>query len=275
MNYFGKLLTLLSVFDHQEKINPKELETDALPLMDWFYNFAFYSAADKSSAKKLIKRTYFKALEYFDKTRGGADYKTWMLRVLLNRIYEFYSKEREIQKNELDSENLFFVTALSENELSEINQSIIGSVERKKILEILKRIPIDLRLPLIFQVVLKYNYELAAEYIDIPVGTIASRIFRARKWIFNELITGNKINESQPKLDYKEMKFISAEADGEKLEKGILSLENFSNELIIQQIIKKILEIHLNPVEAPEGIKSKLKRKIKNLIKKGERNIRK
>ena len=271
MNYFSNLFTLLSVYEHQEKISPKELKSDALPLMDWLYNFAFYSAADKSSANKLIKRTYFKALEYFDKTRGGADYKTWMLRVLLNRIYEFYSKEREIQKNELDNEDLFFLTALSEDRLLQINESIMPSINQKKILEILKRIPIDLRLPLIFQVALKYNYELSAEYIDIPAGTIASRIFRARKWIFNELFTDNKIDGTHHKLEYKEMKLISAEADGEQFEKGNFSLNNFAKELLIQQIIKKIVEIHLNPFEAPGRIKSKFTRKINKLIRKSEK----
>jgi RNA polymerase sigma-70 factor (ECF subfamily) len=243
--------------------DPNEIQTEALPLMDWFYNFAFYLTCSRRSAKKITRRTYKKVLEYYDKTRGGADYKSWMIRIILNRVYEFYEKKREQEKLEIDKDFLFKLISLDDKK----DDNYFNSVNRKKLLKILKLVPVDLRLPLIFQTAFKFNYQLSAEYIDIPEGTIASRIFRARKWIFTGILPATfKLNESQ-KIEYKEMKFLASKADSENL--GVIDndLQKFRDELQVQKLIKELVQKHFTPVKTPMLLKIKFSRKVRKLIK--------
>jgi RNA polymerase sigma-70 factor (ECF subfamily) len=163
----------------------KNFETEMLPHMAALYNFALRMTGDPDDAKDLVQETYMKAYRFFDKYSQGTNAKAWLFRIMKNSYINRYRKEsKEPDKIDYDEIKDFYATvkdsAVDSNDLQE---KIFGNLFEDEIAEALQELPEDFRTVVILCDIEGYTYEEIADFIEIPIGTVRSRLHRGRKML--------------------------------------------------------------------------------------------
>ena len=163
---------------------PLDFEELAMPLFDSVYNFAHWLVRDKDDAEDLVQETYLKALRGFASFHPGTNFRAWIFQILKNTFLTWRSRTRRLPTVPLDAED-----ELAELQTpSETGESIL--VERSRLDAV--RVAIQ-QLPLIFREVIllcdvqEASYREISEALSIPIGTVMSRLARARKAVRESL----------------------------------------------------------------------------------------
>jgi DNA-directed RNA polymerase specialized sigma24 family protein len=249
-----------------------EFIEQAYPLIDDLFSLAFWLVLNKRTAKKILLITYKKAIYYCDKTKADTDWQTWMQRIFFNRIIE-YSNEQE-ETNDFDQE-MIDNAIVDSNSIISVKEISSNQQNEKRIIELLKNLPQILLLPLILSNVYKLPYRSVAEFLDVPDGVIAGRIFRARKLLFKILAENKpaaKLNFNNElcrdsKFSIQQLRKTALLVDNELGQDDIKKLtENFVNEPAlrteseIQELVKKILRNSITQKSAPINLKRKIEK---------------
>lgn len=252
----------------------EEFNSEALSLVKNLYQTSFWILLNKKFTKKIIKQTFFEAIENCNVTKNHADWQSWIFRIWIREILDFYAqKENDIQTvfdfidhTELDSKDADSIT--NSNKI----KSVISEDELIKSLE---KLPAVLRIPMIMKEIYSFNYEKIAELIDVPVGVIATRIYRARKLLFLSL--NKNYSYEDEKRNWKqrdstkmifELRQCAFVADAElKKEQKMAFIEStknnnrYENELLIQETMKKLFKNCSSNDSSIARLKSKIERK--------------
>ncbi len=169
----------------QAQTRHKTFETEMLPHMPALYNFALRMTGDPDDAKDLVQETYMKAYRFFDKYAPGTNAKAWLFRIMKNSYINRYRKEsKEPDKIDYDDIKEFYAsvkgTATDTNDLQE---KIFGNLFEDEVAKALQDLPEDFRTVVILCDIEGYTYEEIADFIEIPIGTVRSRLHRGRKML--------------------------------------------------------------------------------------------
>jgi RNA polymerase sigma factor (sigma-70 family) len=149
----------------------------ALPLFDSLYNFARWLSQNQNDAEDLVQETYLKALRSYASFEPGTNFRAWIFRILKNTFLGSCSKLEQRMTLAVDSEeDLPATTATPESLL--IGRSDIDAVRRA-----LEELPIIFREVILLSDVEEASYREIAEILSIPMGTVMSRLARARKMV--------------------------------------------------------------------------------------------
>jgi len=251
-----------------------EFNSEALPLLDKLYNTSFWILLDKKATKKVIKQTYSETIEYCDKTKAYADWWSWIHRIWMREILDFYApKENDVQTI-FDFIDFAKVNANEAKTL--LNDDKIKSFTIEgELIESLKKMPSVLRIPLMLKEIHYLNYEKIAELIDVPDGVIATRIYRARK-LFYMFLNKNFNYEEQKKIglpdNFKPIIFEKrrcallvddelSEEQKTEFNRAIKGEVEYQTEILIQEEIKKfVTRLSLKSAESKK-LKAKIERK--------------
>lgn len=244
----------------------KEFKSEALPLLGDLYKTTFWILLNRRSAKKVIKQVFFEAVDDCNITKNYADWQSWIQRIWMREIFDFYSKK------ENDLKTVFDFIDHTEIKLNEIKSFFESGLPEKVIIKNLYKLPAVLRIPLIMRDIYNLNYEKISELIDVPDGVIATRIFRARKLFY--LLFRNDFNYEDMKaialtINYEKIIFELRkcamlvddelnEADKRLLYASLSSDSNQSSELSVQKNVKKLI----NNLSASELNVNRLRAKI-------------
>src|ERR1043166_502318 len=162
----------------------KDFERLAIPLLDGLYNFARWLSGDPDAARDLVQETFLKSLKGFSSFREGTNFKAWVFRILRNTFLTSRTG-LERRNTQQEDEEGFEESAVSQ-ETPEIALIRRGSTE-------LGRAAIGHLAPAFREVVLladleEMKYQEIAEALDIPIGTVMSRLARARKQLREYII---------------------------------------------------------------------------------------
>jgi RNA polymerase sigma factor (sigma-70 family) len=161
--------------------SPHQFEELAVPLFQSLYHFARWLAQNAGDAEDLVQETYLKALRGFDSFEPGSNFRAWIFQILKNTFLDSRSKPGQRLTQAIESEeDLPAVSTTPESLLMRRADAdaVRGAIEQ---------------LPAIFQeVILLYDLEEAsyreiAELLSIPLGTVMSRLARARKTVRESL----------------------------------------------------------------------------------------
>ena len=97
-----------------------EFNSEALPILETLYNTSFWILLNRRAAKKVIRQTFFEAIENCDITKNYADWQSWIQRIWMREILDFYSKKGN------DTQTIFDFIDLSEVKLNDV-QNILSS----------------------------------------------------------------------------------------------------------------------------------------------------
>ena len=166
------------------RLTPPAFEDLAMPLLDSAYNFAYWLAQNKDEAEDLVQETYLKAFRGFASFQPRTNFRAWIFQILKNT---FLSERAKTQRREV----VMFSTDEELPELAACSDSIESILFERSRLDAIRGAIEEL--PVIFQEVLllcdleEASYREIAEILSIPIGTVMSRLARARKAVRESL----------------------------------------------------------------------------------------
>jgi RNA polymerase sigma-70 factor (ECF subfamily) len=176
---------------YTEKEKVDIFDNEFLPQIDSMYNFAYRLTFDEDDAKDLVQETYLKAFRFIDSFQRGTNAKAWLFRILKNSfINDFRKKSKEPAKVDYQEVETYYnsddVDASITTDLRvEAVQDMIGD----EISNALNSLAVDFRTVIILCDLEGFTYEEMAKILDIPIGTVRSRLHRARNLLKDKLKT--------------------------------------------------------------------------------------
>ncbi len=167
----------------------KEFESEALPHLDALYNFGLKMTGDSDQADDLVQETFLRAFRFWDKFEKGTNSKAWLFRIMKNSfINEFRKSSREPDKVDYDDIQNFYENIKSEDVKTQHAQGdVFSSLLDDEISHAITNLPEDFRTVIILSDIEGFTYDEIADFVDTPVGTVRSRLHRARKMLYSTL----------------------------------------------------------------------------------------
>ena len=162
-----------------------EFTTEAMQYAQSLYSTALRMTRNQSDAEDLVQETYLKAFRSYGSFETGTNLKAWLFRILTNTFINTYrAKQRRPQESDLGSvEDLFLYKRLpSLAGLSEsAEEQLLDLFPAAEVREAIENLPETFLLPMLLNDVEGFSYKEVAEILDIPIGTVMSRLHRGRK----------------------------------------------------------------------------------------------
>jgi RNA polymerase sigma-70 factor (ECF subfamily) len=150
-------------------------EAAVLPHLDAAYTLARYLTHDRHDAEDAVQDAYLRALRYFGGFRGG-DGRTWILAIVRNSCQTLRRhRRRDALATEFDEEVHGEAAGAEETDAAALRGSA-----RDSLLEALRRLPVEFREVLVLRELQGLSYKEIGEVAGVPVGTVMSRLSRAR-----------------------------------------------------------------------------------------------
>lgn len=165
-----------------------QFEAVALPLMPSLYSAAWRLVHNEQDAADLVQDTYLRAFRTFKNFRPGTNCKAWLFTILYSIFINRYHQQRR-RPNTMALDELGDVVAdpLAHAEFARLLNDRGMQWEDAQVSTALKRLPEEFRLAVLLVDVEGLTYEEAAAALQCPVGTVRSRLARARRALFDSL----------------------------------------------------------------------------------------
>ena len=174
----------------------KKFENETVPHQDALYNYALKIARNADDAQDLLQETYFKAYKNYHQFEGGTNSKAWMFMILKNTFINNYRKlKREPTKLDYDEiEDLYETIKSDQARDNNLDLDFYNDLLDDELSAALSKLPAKMKDIFLLCDLEGYSYEEISEIAKIPIGTVRSRLHRARKLLQDELFGYAKIN---------------------------------------------------------------------------------
>lgn len=179
---------LMAIIEDQNQLY-SDFEKEAVPHMDALFNFALRMTGDSDEADDLVQETYLKAFRFFDKFEKGTNCKAWLFRIMKNTYINSYRKtSREPDKIDYEEvENFYENIKPSSTDSAHLEKEMYDNLLDDELSNAIASLPEDFRTVIILCDIEGFTYDEIADFVDVPVGTVRSRLHRARKMLFAKL----------------------------------------------------------------------------------------
>jgi RNA polymerase sigma factor (sigma-70 family) len=166
-------------------------EREFLPHIDAMYNFAFRMTYDEDIAKDLLQDTCFKAFRFVSTFQEGTNAKAWLFRILKNCfINEYRKKNKEPSMVDYQEVETYYNSEdVNEVITSDLRVDLLEEMLGDEVSIALNSLAVDFRIVIILCDLEGFTYEEMAKILDIPIGTVRSRLHRARNLLREKLKT--------------------------------------------------------------------------------------
>ncbi len=163
-------------------------EETAIPFLKPVYNVALRLARRPDDARDLAQETYLRAFRTFDSFRAGTDCRAWLLTILHSVfVNAYWKRKRRGETVSLDLVEARLPTASARETEAGMLRAAGLEPPGAEVVQALERLPEAFRAAVLLVDVEEMRYEEAAAVLQCPVGTLRSRLFRARKLLFETL----------------------------------------------------------------------------------------
>jgi len=164
----------------------------AIAHRDRLYRRALYLTRNVADAEDLVQDAYLRAYKHFDTFRRGTNFKAWMFQVLRNTFINQYRQSRS-RGVTVDIGSVERQLEVTRNE-----DAIDAGIEMsgKAMRAALGRLPYESRMVFLLAYIAQFTYEEIAETMGCPIGTVISRLFRARRQLRSDLLEGTDCSSS-------------------------------------------------------------------------------
>lgn len=162
-----------------------------MPHVDSMYNFAYRLTFDEDDAKDLVQDTYMKAFRFINSFQEGTNAKAWLYRILKNSFINDYRKKSK-QPSKVDYqevEQFYNSEDTPSNATVDLRMETTKDMIGDEISNALNSLAVDFRTVVILCDLEGFTYEEMAKILDIPIGTVRSRLHRARNLLREKLGT--------------------------------------------------------------------------------------
>ena len=172
---------------------PTGFAAELVPLLDRAYGLAYSLTHDRADAEDLVQEAALLALKAFGQFTPGTNFKAWFYRILVNAFYGQLRKQRR-QGETVDLENLPSLylygktTALGlQGQTDDPAGALLSRLDAESIVAALEALPQEYRVACSLYFIQDFSYEEIAQTLDVPLGTVRSRIHRGRKLLQQRL----------------------------------------------------------------------------------------
>jgi RNA polymerase sigma-70 factor (ECF subfamily) len=184
-----------------------DFEKDAMEFAPQLYSAALRMTRNAADAEDVVQETFLKAYRAYHTFQAGTNLKAWLYRILTNTYINRYRKEAR-RPNEVDFdevEDLYLYKRLGSAESGRVSRSAEDEALEQfvdaDVKAALEELPDHFRMPVLLADVEGFSYKEIAEILDVPIGTVMSRLHRGRKalqkalWAFAEErgLTGEQV----------------------------------------------------------------------------------
>lgn len=159
----------------EERYKLERFEESIVPHLAAAYNLARWLTRDDRDAEDVVQEAYLRAFRFFGGFRGG-DGRAWLLTIVRNTCYTWLQQNRSHEFLAFDDE----VQQVESDEPSP-EASLIVSADSKLLARALEELPVEFREAIVLRELEGLSYKEIADLADIPLGTVMSRLARARK----------------------------------------------------------------------------------------------
>ena len=173
--------------------DPDTFAEDAMPFMNQLFATAMRMTRNRADAEDLVQETYLKGYRAYERFEAGTNLRAWLFRILTNSYINTYRKKqrRPHQTDLADVQDLYLYRRLGGDELAAIGRSaedeLFDQITDSDILEALEDLPDQYRTAVLLADIEGFAYKEIAEILDIPIGTVMSRLHRGRKKLQEQL----------------------------------------------------------------------------------------
>jgi RNA polymerase sigma factor (sigma-70 family) len=195
------------VVDKRPKYSDTEkyvvFDSEFMPHIDSMFNFAYRLTNDEDDANDLVQDTYMKAYRFINSFQKGTNAKAWLFRILKNSFINDYRKKSK-EPAKVDYQEVETVYN-SENEPQyngtvDLRTDMVQDMIGDEVARALNGLPVDFRTVIILCDIEGFTYEEMAKILDIPIGTVRSRLHRARN------LLKEKLRSYATNMGYKELR---------------------------------------------------------------------
>jgi RNA polymerase sigma-70 factor, ECF subfamily len=169
-----------------------DFEAAAIPFLDALYNMAYRLTRNAEDSEDLVQETYLKAYKYYDKFTEGTNLKAWLFKIMKNTFINSYRKQQNQPPRSAFSDiEESFESSLSEEALQQIKnpeEEILDRVLDEDVQKAIDALPEDYRMVLHLVDLEGFSYKEAASILEVPVGTVMSRLYRGRRMLERALL---------------------------------------------------------------------------------------
>jgi RNA polymerase sigma-70 factor, ECF subfamily len=180
----------------EESLPSGSFEQLAMPHFDRLFNFACWLTHDRQEAEDLVQETYVKALKGFSSFQPGTNFRAWIYKILRNAFLTSRTGLRVTATVPLDLEG-------DEENLPKVQETpesiLLQRSDRELVQQALEQLPVPYREVLLLCEVEEMSYQEIAATLSIPIGTVMSRLSRARRALRASVQT-TEVQKMQQKL---------------------------------------------------------------------------
>ena len=169
-----------------------DFQQQAMQFAPQLYSAAMRMTRNNADAEDLVQETYLRAYRSFHTFEDGTNLRAWLFRILTNTYINSYrSKQRRVQETDLDDvEDLYLYRRISGVDVASrsAEDTMFELFTDDEVKAALEALPESFRMPVLLADVEEFSYKEIAEMLDIPIGTVMSRLHRGRKAMQKALV---------------------------------------------------------------------------------------
>ncbi len=167
-----------------DQIQAKRFEQVVLPHLDAAYNLARWLTRDEQNAQDVVQEAYLRAYQFFDSFHGD-NARPWLLTIVRNTYYTWLKQRHDAALHTVFDEAMHSLDetgpSFGEPFAGDPERILTQHDDRRLITHALEKLPVEFREVLILRELEDLSYKEIARMVDIPVGTVMSRLARGRK----------------------------------------------------------------------------------------------
>ncbi len=176
--------------DMERKQQETIFEEELLPLIDPLYTFAYHLTYNEEDANDLVQDTYLKAFRFIDRYEQGTNAKAWLFKILKNAFINQYRKKSR-KPTQVDYEEVIGYQNEEEDtqfsSYQDLREEMFQDMMGDEVTNAVNALPVDFRVVILLCDIEGFTYEEIAKILDIPIGTVRSRLHRARNLLKEKL----------------------------------------------------------------------------------------
>jgi RNA polymerase sigma factor (sigma-70 family) len=174
---------------YSEKEKQAIFDQEFMPHIHSMYNFGYRLTLDRDDAKDLVQDTYLKAFRFIESFQKGTNAKAWLFRILKNSfINDYRKKSKEPSKVDYQEVETYYNSDEVDRQITpDLRVESLKDMIGDEISNALNSLDVDFRTVIILCDLEGFKYEEMAKILDIPIGTVRSRLHRARNLLKEKL----------------------------------------------------------------------------------------